>query len=124
MREIKFRGYSPDMKKWIVGYAWFSDTKDRAAIIHRQGNNEMQHTAVIPASVGQFIGIQDKNANDVYAGDIVKVKGTKKVGYYDTEIIWYNTGFGLKENKTYFIDGTMLVPSMLEIIGNAFKIPE
>lgn len=45
--------------------------------------------------VGKFKGM------DYYDGDKVLVKGTKKVGNYETEIVKDTQGWTLKENKTY-----------------------
>jgi|GEM_PF-5183240 len=50
-------------------------------------------------SIKQFIG-KFKNV-DLYDGDKVLVKGTKKVGNYETKIIRDSQGWTLKENKTY-----------------------
>lgn len=49
-------------------------------------------------SVGNYKGV------DYYDGDKVLVKGTKKVGNYETEIIKDSQGWTLKENKTYLND--------------------
>lgn len=48
--------------------------------------------------VGKFKGV------DYYDGDKVLVKGTKRVGNYETEIVRDSQGWTLKENKTYLND--------------------
>lgn len=50
-------------------------------------------------SAKQFVGKYKKV--DYYEGDKVLVKGTKKIGAYETEIIRDSQGWTLKENKTY-----------------------
>ena len=45
-----------------------------------------------------------KKSVDYYEGDKVRVKGTKKKGIYETEIIKTYQGWTLKENKTYLND--------------------
>ncbi len=54
MRDYKFRGWSTDFNKWIYGYACFSPNKERSVIIHKQAGNDMQHTDVVPESVGEY----------------------------------------------------------------------
>lgn len=38
---------------------------------------------------------------ELFEGDKVLVKGTKKIGEYETEIIRVRQGWTLKENQTY-----------------------
>lgn len=52
---------------------------------------------------------------DLYLGDKVRVKGTKKVGIYETEIINVLQGYTLKENKTYLSDNKCFI-SIIEKI--------
>ena len=39
---------------------------------------------------------------DLFEGDKVLVKGTRRVGQYETKIIRNQQGWTLKENKTYY----------------------
>lgn len=64
MREIKFRGYSEELKKWIFGYLIITEISE---IFH-----DGKLYKVVPESVGQFTGLKDKNGVEIYERDIQK----------------------------------------------------
>ena len=92
-REIKFRGKRVDNGEWVEGsLAYFFDNPNNSMIMPKcyfgtrdfgeeddNGNPVVENELalggfinVIPETVGQFTGIQDKNGVDIFEGGLVK----------------------------------------------------
>ena len=84
MREILFRGKRKDNGEWVEGD--FVNLKDGKRLIpHIYGYGE-----IIPASIGQFTGLTDKNGKKIFEGDT---------------ITWETTDGDKVFNKILFEDG-------------------
>ena len=72
MREILFRGKRCDNGEWVFGNFVRGCIEDFAYIVEF-GNKELcrNYVEVIPETVGQFIGLTDKNGKKIFEGDIV-----------------------------------------------------
>lgn len=119
-RELKFRA-------WDIKNNQMIDWNTLTQSVWNNNSAQLLYSVMVLLKpnyiLQQFTGLQDKNKKEIYEGDIVKVKGTKKVGVYTTEIIWHRSGFKLLENKTYLMD-FYITKSMVEIIGNIYENPE
>ena len=69
MREHLYKGLREDGKGWIQGY-YCSNGMGEHFIIHRQGQNLMQTTLIIPETVCQFTGQYYRDETRVFEGDI------------------------------------------------------
>lgn len=85
-REILFRGKREDgLGDWVYGYL----------IIEPDGTNWIDHypdglrrtTKVIPATVGQFTGLTDKNGVKIFEGDVVFIEDNEGQ-LYDYVVKW------------------------------------
>lgn len=116
MREIKFRGKSLQTGEWFYGNLWDLDTKGRTHI----GTIQKSCLCVDPETVGQFTGVYDKNNNELYEHDLVKLNGTLYEVVYNDHI----GAFVLLEVFTQKVNnmpiGQMIDMFVVEYYGNIY----
>jgi hypothetical protein len=126
MREIKFRGKRVDNGEWVYGY--YSPVK--LPIVGNVGHfiNEGGYRAIEInfETVGQFIGLKDRDGKEAYYEDYIRFIDTD--GRAFEKRLWWNnekqcTMVGEVElNK--LIDSGFFQPFIFEIIGNIHGNPD
>jgi uncharacterized phage protein (TIGR01671 family) len=132
-REIKFRFWD------IVDNDWMIDGREETNIYDFAFNKGMnwqfitKEEALERVVVMQYTGLNDKNGNPIYEGDIAKLILQGSCSEFPTEEeleetiyigeVFYNNGFHVKcENHSPSI--TSYVKKSIEVIGNKFENPE
>lgn len=121
-KEIKFRGQESENKKWVYGFY----QEYPKGYVHIQ-NEYNDWFPVLPDTVGQYIGIKDKNGREIYEGDIIEVC---TFGFnperFITEVIYEKCAFRLKNGRNMFYCGQSDFTKMddAKVIGNIFDNPE
>ena len=119
MREILFRGKTVCDGDWIYGGITWNPSKKKVFI-----HTEWDEGEVIPETVGQYTGLQDKNGTKIFEGDIVH---WKKVPYF---VRWDSKKaefvFANDMEADYFVVGFNEHTTMkfCKVVGNIHDKPE
>ena len=129
-REIKFRGFSVELKQFVYGFYHEVEAEGVGySYIFWQGNT----TPVRADSIGQFPGQYDKNLKEIFEDDIIgdwtnvdgKMEQSKQTVYFDEMLGQWMLDNSLKQDKTVSYSlFSELNDFEYEIIGNFFENPE
>ena len=128
MREYLFHGKRVDNGEWVEGYYVKAEKLDKSGYEHFiiEESAEGSSHLVIPESVGQYTGMNDKNNRKTFEGDIVRLDeyvksafdvndGVVKYGWGGFYIGDFSTLNSL--NALAAFDGVLRG----EVIGNVFE---
>lgn len=118
MREILFKGKRVDNGEWTEGY--FFKIWHKVFLLWGMTGDCPNMEEVIPKTVGQYTGLNDKNGKKIFEGDIL-LKGFEKV------LVKWNANqcrWGIYSNNYEICGFNESTQGYFEVIGNIYDNSE
>ena len=135
-REIKFRGWNSNLKKFVSCDEWFLDFKGNLFFYDLRDCGRLEPISKDLYIIQQFTGLKDKNGHEIFEGDIIE----GRTFHYDDKIddlvfseiekghVWYINGiWNVSFNHLYSESSCSLEKFDLysaTVIGNVLENPE
>ena len=123
MREILFRGKRADNGEWIFGICL---NENHIGIFHDDTEEEdcnIEVFQITPKTIGQYIGLTNKNGKRIFEGDILSYRGKKASVSFITHygIPCFTTGIGSGSSTAFH---PYKITEQHVIIGNIYDNPD
>jgi uncharacterized phage protein (TIGR01671 family) len=117
-REIKFRGYDKDNKRWRYGH--FFETIEGIRNCYNILENKDIRYYCNYKSITQYTGVIDRNGVEIYEGDIVNFDKVEWGGDDNIHVVTWDKTYGC----WCFGGGSISDMEFREVIGNIYENPE